>query len=270
MKSEVVLVTPELAKHMLAFNQNNRPMSQKNVTYWKSCLIGNDVKLTHQGIAIQGTIANPIRLIDGQHRLQAIVETGIPASFLLSENVHSDAFAALDNGMPRSLAVRANIDRTLSQFSSCMFYTRAKGTAKPPVKLIQEIALDIQFYCNEVKPLKRRSISIIPILLAFVLQQKKYGFNDSEAFQLQRFNDLSPSLQSLLRRQARNPIGIGGGDAQKEAFAATWNAVEKPTLSKIHIPQNSTLFCQESIDAVFPNISRIMKSYGMLNSHESK
>ena len=98
MQSQVLLVTPALAIALLSRNPNNRPLSKCNLEFLKSELKSGQWKLTHQGIAI----AQDGSLIDGQHRLQAIKETGISAELLVTEGIDGEVFSVLDTGKKRS------------------------------------------------------------------------------------------------------------------------------------------------------------------------
>ena len=68
-----VFVTPELAKKWLEKNGVNRAISRSNVEKYKKALSKKRFGTTHHGIAFN---ANGV-LIDGQHRLIAIAESGI-------------------------------------------------------------------------------------------------------------------------------------------------------------------------------------------------
>jgi hypothetical protein len=98
MESKTVLITPEIAKSLLAQNPSNRPFTKSNLNYLKSQLKSGQWKLTHQGIAIseEGFI------LDGQHRLKAVQETGISAQMLVTTNISEDVFSVLDTGKKRN------------------------------------------------------------------------------------------------------------------------------------------------------------------------
>jgi hypothetical protein len=72
--------------------------------------------VTHQGIALDGPL-NSGKLVDGQHRLHAIVKSGIPTPVLVFENVPPETFSVLDTGKRRSggdvLALSGERDTTL-------------------------------------------------------------------------------------------------------------------------------------------------------------
>ena len=74
---QMCMMTPEVADVWLReFNNHNRPLSASVVKTLASTIENGEWKLTHQGIAID----KDINLIDGQHRLAAIVssDTTIP------------------------------------------------------------------------------------------------------------------------------------------------------------------------------------------------
>jgi len=100
------LVTPEIASRWLEKNGSNRPIRKGQVRFFSTLLREGTFKTTHQGVAI-GTEG---QLIDGQHRLSAIVETGIPALLMISEGVDPKSFGYLDCGIKRSLSDRVVLD----------------------------------------------------------------------------------------------------------------------------------------------------------------
>lgn len=262
MKTSIITITPDLASHLLSANINNRKVTQSNVEYWCACLKGGDVKLTHQGIAVNGTIANPIRLIDGQHRLMAIVKTGIPARFLVAEEVPMEAFAALDNGKPRSMADRAEIPAHLAQICSAFFYLSATRTAtKPPVKLIQELAECIKPYYDQVPCRHVRALSQNGIIVAFIMQQKKYGTNNALAFQSHETQLLPSGLKAAYKRLVTNPHKIAGSTGRVLATALIWHAIENPNNIKSTMPGDTAKHIANEIADVFPEILSIINKY---------
>ena len=92
-------VRPEDAEEMLAMNwPNNRKMSQFVVDGYANDMengnwcwyVGNTVVISKEGY-----------LLDGQHRLAAIVKSGIPSMMLVVRNVPDDAFDYIDGGKRR-------------------------------------------------------------------------------------------------------------------------------------------------------------------------
>lgn len=97
MRTETLLVTPQMAAEMLRRNPRNRCIRRSNVRFLSTELKEGRWKHTHQGLAVGkcGT------LLDGQHRLTAIVETGIPALMNVSFDCDAATFAVIDTGAIR-------------------------------------------------------------------------------------------------------------------------------------------------------------------------
>ncbi len=99
--AQFVRVTPKRAAELLAANTHNRGMNASQVSTlaremsngeW--IINGETVKVAHDG-----------SLIDGQHRLAAIVQSGVPSNLLLVEGLSTDHNVqyTTDVGMKRSL-----------------------------------------------------------------------------------------------------------------------------------------------------------------------
>jgi hypothetical protein len=112
MKFDQVMITPEYARVLLQKNQDNRPLHVSRVKLFEAELRDGNFKLTHQGIAI-GCSG---RLLDGQHRLHAIANTGISAPLMVATGVPDESFAVLDTGIKRGasdvLAICGSENRT--------------------------------------------------------------------------------------------------------------------------------------------------------------
>ena len=99
MKAEVMFITPELASEMLQRNTNNRDIRTNHVNRIADEMRAGRWSLTHQGIAFNcdGT------LIDGQHRLMAIVKSGVPQNMLVVNGASKKSFSDIDTlTAPRS------------------------------------------------------------------------------------------------------------------------------------------------------------------------
>lgn len=102
----VETITPELAAKLLTANTSNRPLNETQVAFFESQLKRGEMLLTHQGIAI----SRHGRLLDGQHRLTAIVRTGIPAQILVAKGLPENVFTVLDTGNKRTASDVLGID----------------------------------------------------------------------------------------------------------------------------------------------------------------
>jgi len=96
----IVTVTPELATEYLERNyRNNRSVNKTRVEAYAADMRAD--KWTFTGEALK--FAEDGTLIDGQHRLSAIVAAGIPVDMLIIEGVEAGAVTNMDTNMPRSL-----------------------------------------------------------------------------------------------------------------------------------------------------------------------
>ena len=103
---ERMWIAPDLALEWLEkTNTNNRKVSQKHVDRLARDMTDGKWVLTHSGIAFgpDGT------LLDGQHRLWAIVESGVSVEMFVWRNVEPEAMMAIDCGKTRSMADILNI-----------------------------------------------------------------------------------------------------------------------------------------------------------------
>jgi hypothetical protein len=99
MESKIVTVTPDMAKQWLEINPINRKLRQSWVSDLANMLRRGEWITTHQGIAFDDTGA----LIDGQHRLSAIVMADMPVEVMVTRDIPREAFKVLDRGKSRSL-----------------------------------------------------------------------------------------------------------------------------------------------------------------------
>jgi hypothetical protein len=99
-RSRVQTVTPKKATEYLQRNTANRPLSTRTVREFAQAMRRGDWRVTHQGIAFDTTGA----LVDGQHRLAAVIEADIPVEITVFTDVPIGAFDVLDTGKRRNAA----------------------------------------------------------------------------------------------------------------------------------------------------------------------
>src|SRR3954447_16063377 len=85
---------------MLDANTTNRPLSRTVVRAFAEAMSRGDWMVTHQGIAFD---INGV-LVDGQHRLAAIVEADVPVEMTVFTEVEEGTFDVLDTGKRRNAA----------------------------------------------------------------------------------------------------------------------------------------------------------------------
>ena len=100
MKTEVKNITPKLASELLLTNTINRPLRVTTVDAYADAMQRGQWALNGEAIII----SSQGKLMNGQHRLSAVVKCGLSIPFLVVSEVDGSVFATLDRGKSRSTA----------------------------------------------------------------------------------------------------------------------------------------------------------------------
>jgi hypothetical protein len=101
MKTEEIIITPEIAADWLSNrNPRNRSINSAHVASLAKDMEAGRWKM--HGQPIQFSVDNI--LLDGQHRLAAILKSGVPIKSLVVTELPSDVFSVIDTGKRRSAA----------------------------------------------------------------------------------------------------------------------------------------------------------------------
>lgn len=98
-KVKTVRVTPEKAAQWLEKNMANRNVSQRTVERYAADMAAGKWQMNGEPI-----IFNDQALLDGQHRLSAVVHAGVPVDMLVVNGVSCEAFRTIDSGKARTFA----------------------------------------------------------------------------------------------------------------------------------------------------------------------
>lgn len=93
-------ITPKKAREWLKRNKTNRPLRRSRVAKLAEAMRRGEWKLNGEGIKFNcdGSMA------DGQHRCEAVAESGVTIESLVVYGVPEDAFDTMDQGISRSIA----------------------------------------------------------------------------------------------------------------------------------------------------------------------
>jgi hypothetical protein len=97
MKTSIVRITPKMAREWLQTNRNNRHVNANKVSLYAADMMAGRWRLTHQGIAFDENG----NLIDGQHRLLAIIKADCEVTMSVSTGVPNDSKWMFDIGNNR-------------------------------------------------------------------------------------------------------------------------------------------------------------------------
>lgn len=114
--AQFVTVTPEIARAWLANNKKNRSLRPATVKQYAQDMSAGQWLVTHQGVAFN----DRQELIDGQHRLSAVVESGTEVTMLVVLGLASQpkgkkltTMDAVDCGMTRTLADQLHLQHDM-------------------------------------------------------------------------------------------------------------------------------------------------------------
>ena len=103
MYTKVKLVTPNMASELLKSNTGNRAVSDGLVNMLARQMKVGEWALNGEPIITSGSNGH-VRILDGQHRLHAVVKSGISSEFLFVEGVDESNFDTIDTGRSRNAA----------------------------------------------------------------------------------------------------------------------------------------------------------------------
>lgn len=100
MRYQRVTVTPEIAKEWLAHNiTNNRSLNRNRVLQYATDMKNDQWMMSPNSVIAFDTNGN---LIDGQHRLMAVIEADKPVNMVVCYDNDPDVMRVIDTGMART------------------------------------------------------------------------------------------------------------------------------------------------------------------------
>lgn len=211
MQSKIETVTPSIAKNWLTRNTGNRAVRPSHVNSLAAAIKAGDFQLTHQGIAFDEDGV----LLDGQHRLHAVIEADKPAQFLIIRGAQRETFAYLDIGAKRNTADQLKIDRKTAEVVlqlGRMLFTSMRPT---PAQL-QMINLEIggtsdqlSEFCNgSSKIFSSSSMRLAAITSVEMGEDKDYVFGLYRNLVNHNLHDLPPIGHSAVSQVLRNDMRV--------------------------------------------------------------
>jgi hypothetical protein len=243
-ETEIKLVTPVWAEMVLkSCNTDNRPMR----LHWVKALAGaikrGEWKITHQGI---GFDSDGI-LLDGQHRLAAIVMSGQAVQMPVTIGLDRAAFSVVDVHTKRSIGDLTNLSRRTAEI--CNFAAQIYFGTKPPSAVqVQQIADSglasisekLLNFCNT----NRAVISATPIRLAVCLNiiknpEKTHEFlTIYKRMVLSDFVNMTPFQAAISRRiSSKQEVANGSNSMRLLALFLKLLDESNKNLTKVYLSQ---------------------------------
>lgn len=103
---KVEYITPEIAIEYLKRNFNNRKADQRVIEYYADQMTKGNWRLSPEGVSFDKLG----RLIDGQHRLFAVIKADMTIPFMVTKGFGEDVFQTVNTGKNRSANDVFNIE----------------------------------------------------------------------------------------------------------------------------------------------------------------
>jgi hypothetical protein len=240
MKIEEVTVTPKMAAEWLGKNGANRKLREHRAAFLARAIEEGKWQTTHQPIAF----AKNGRLLDGQHRLRAIVMANKSVRVMVASGVNEETFSVMDAGLPRKMFERLKTDPRRTSIVTSLF--RIVGPRPVPHEYEIGLLLDIfEKPFLSIEPLKNQKHLKGTICAAALLRfgqgmVTKKGLDPwlVEAWQKYVQGDLSGAprvIVSLYKQMVEGITPVGG--IANDQFSRAWVALDKRSadVSKITV-----------------------------------
>ena len=241
MKQAIELITPQVAQEMLDRNFGNRKFRLSGVRRWAGAMKRGEWLLSPQGLQVD---ANG-NMSDGQHRLRAVVETGMSIPMIVWRDVPVEMFAVTDIGIPRSMADTTKIPQKEVQVLKFFFGLRVNGQDKTPTAaqihgvadiFRQEVADLLEFAPTASKAISQVGARAAIVILAKEGQQER-AFDLYRRVTLSNLEGLPPSVLAVVKQILKGTFSAdSGGRAQTISFCKVLFAFDKKNEGRTSIP----------------------------------
>jgi len=249
-----MLITPEIARKLLKKNTVNRPLRKGHVAKLATKMI---LGRWREDIAPSIILGKHGVIIDGQHRLAAIIESGIPTNTDIKHtNDESAKLVDIDSGLARSasdLLQMRPCDAAVVRLAGQIIFnsSKANGILSEKVSIAQlerwaGVVGDISIRLTDASGKRKRTLSTAGVRLGFCLAALGVAGNAEESdvfIEYSRMKDAYleevsiSSIRALYRYLMNRSLeGSGGGhlSAVLGAFL-TVRAFESPNLKRMNV-----------------------------------
>lgn len=197
-------ITPALAQAYLEKNKSNRSLRESHVQRLVSDMKEGRWQLTHQGIAFN----NAGDLVDGQHRLHAVINSGACVEMFVARGVEADSAIGLlvDVGAARSAADVLGLPRHITD--PCSFLQKVaeggRGKSKASLKRYADAFGETAEWLHAFAPSRKKGITSATVKAAAIIQCYLDGSIQNSAEVLSRvarldFAKMTPIEHAFIR-----------------------------------------------------------------------
>lgn len=250
----IEIVTPLMAEAYLAKNTSNRRIRKSTVTKYTSIIREGGWSLTPEPVVFgeDGVLMN------GQHRLSAVVSAGSPATFLVIRGVDPSVFKTLDRGATRSTADALKADKKATEVARL---AAVIALAKAPALVTDDqtakflaVLGDSHSRLMDACNTSARIFSSAPFRLAAVLsviidRDVEYVHSTYRNLVIGHISDLPPICQNAVGSVMSNRWSSleGGSGPQTSNLVRAWDLFDPEKASNSRVMIKST---QSRVDAL--------------------
>lgn len=239
----VLHIDPDTAKNLLEGNYGNRKLSLGVVARFAATMRAGDWVASPEPLIF----ASNGRLLNGQHRLNAVIASETPQRFLCVFGVDERVFSVLDRGKVRSLADAHAMEKRLAEAArllTVVMYPSTRGSAVQDrdflriANLIADTHATLMSRCQATAPF----FSSAPVRAAAVLrivsgEDAEWVLHLYRALVLVDTTVLPPVGGAALAAVAHSRwTSSGGGDAQMTNLARAWSIFQKSGADRTRAP----------------------------------
>lgn len=201
-EAKKMLISPSMAAKWLKGNyKKNRPIIRSSVEYLKQEIMSGTWRITNDAISFD----RDGQLLNGQHRLTAIIETGKFVECIVCFDLPTDSFRVMDQGRKRSISDVLNISKASASVLR-LATTILKGYQPISTKTIDVLMASDIYDASErligFCPTGVKIFSSAPVRLAAVLHICDGGDEDLvmltyRALVSSSFDDMTPAAKSF-------------------------------------------------------------------------
>lgn len=181
MKIKLETVTPEMARNLLKKNDHNRRVREHHVDFLASEIANGRWKLTSETIAISpdGVI------VDGQHRLIAVTQSGVAVECWVARGVPMDVQDVIDTGTVRTVSDQLQLGDGLKNATMsvaavrqivalCCDFQKVKISTDLARIILSEFGREIEFCIDKLFPFRPGFRAWVIGSLAFAMSADRH------------------------------------------------------------------------------------------------
>lgn len=258
----MVLVTPLLAEQMLTANIDNRKLRRQTVGKYSATMTAGNWVPSPESICfdVNG------RVINGQHRLHGVVNSGTSQYFMIVLNVETAVFTVLDRNAVRTPADALKLPPKLAQVARVVVAIIAPpssnaGILDQDIKLVADMMIDEHdILMTKGSTSNCKLVSSAPVRAAACLrllegQDPEYVTSTYRNMVLRKYHEIPPIACAFMQQINNNKLSSSGTANQRDLLIRAMDVFNPKSATKARLQVNSvearTQEVREIIEAAY-------------------